>query len=83
MYVFVVDVSACYETKRRALACHATQFRPTQDAVATRLTSPRFMQLIESRDAQFGALVHVAFAEGVVIREPVLRPHLLRQWERT
>ena len=80
---FVVDVSACYETKRRALACHATQFRPTQDAVATRLTSPRFMQLIESRDAQFGALVHVAFAEGVVIREPVLRPHLLRQWERT
>jgi hypothetical protein len=38
------------------------------------------MTLIESRDAQFGALAGVDFAEGFVIREPVLRPHLLRQW---
>ena len=37
---FVVDVSEHYETKRRALACHVTQFQPSQpDAVATRLTS--------------------------------------------
>ena len=34
-------------------------------AVETRLTSPRFAQLIESRDAQFGALAGVAF--GVVL----------------
>ena len=38
---------------------------------ATRLTAPTFRQLIESRDAQFGALAGVAFAEGVVVREPV------------
>jgi bacillithiol biosynthesis deacetylase BshB1 len=76
---FVVDVSEYYEIKRRALACHATQFRPVSSgAVPTRLTSARFAQLIESRDAQFGAQVGVAFAEGVVVREPVLRPHLLR-----
>lgn len=75
---FVVDVSAHYDTKRRALACHATQFTPASpDAVATRLTSVRFTQLIESRDAQFGALVGVAFAEGVVVRQPVVRPDLL------
>ena len=67
-----------YETKRRALACHVTQFRPTQaGAVATRLTSTGFTQLIESRDAQFGALAGVAFAEGFVVKHPVLRPHLL------
>ena len=78
---FVVDVSQHYETKRRALACHASQFRPpTAGAVQTRLTSPRFMTLIESRDAQFGVLAGVDFAEGFVIREPVLRPHLLREW---
>jgi bacillithiol biosynthesis deacetylase BshB1 len=78
---FVVDVSEHYETKRRALACHASQFRPpSAGGVQTRLTSPRFMTLIESRDAQFGVLAGVDFAEGFVIREPVLRPHLLREW---
>ena len=75
---FVVDVSDHYATKRRALACFASQFRPTEpDAVATRLTSASFAQLIESRDAQFGALAGVAFAEGIVVKHPVLRPHLL------
>jgi bacillithiol biosynthesis deacetylase BshB1 len=75
---FVVDVSEQYEVKRRALACHATQFTPTADgAVPTRLTSARFQQLIESRDAQFGALAGVAFAEGIVVKTPVVRAHLL------
>ena len=73
----VVDVSAHYETKRRALACHATQFAPAGDAVATRLTTPRFQQLIESRDAQFGAVAGVAFAEGLVVKDPILAEHLL------
>jgi N-acetylglucosamine malate deacetylase 1 len=75
---FVVDVSEQYETKRRALACHATQFQPSQpDAVATRLTSARFRQLIESRDAQFGAVAGVAFAEGILVTQPLVRRHLL------
>jgi LmbE family N-acetylglucosaminyl deacetylase len=75
---FVVDVSEHYATKRRALACFVSQFRPTRpDAVATRLTSAGFTQLIESRDAQFGALAGVAFAEGIIVKQPVLRPHLL------
>jgi bacillithiol biosynthesis deacetylase BshB1 len=80
---FVVDVTEHYETKRRALACHKSQFRPpAADAVHTRLTSPRFMTLIESRDAQFGVLAGVDFAEGFMVREPVIRPHLLRVWDR-
>jgi bacillithiol biosynthesis deacetylase BshB1 len=78
---FVIDVADHYETKRRALACHVTQFAPpAADAVATRLTSSRFQQLIESRDAQFGALAGVAFAEGFVVKQPVVRPHLLPEW---
>jgi bacillithiol biosynthesis deacetylase BshB1 len=80
---YVVDVSDCYDVKRRALACHVTQFRPEGlDAVATRLTSARFMQLIESRDAQFGAQVGVAHAEGFVVRAPVVRAHLLPDEDR-
>lgn len=75
---FVVDVSAAYERKRRALACYVSQFRPTgAGAVGTRLTSPRFQQLVESRDAQFGALAGVAFAEGLVVRDPIVLPTVL------
>ena len=44
----------------------------------TRLTAPTFRQLIESRDAQFGALAGVRFAEGVVVKEPLVRTTLLK-----
>ena len=74
---FVVDVSTAYEKKRRSLACYVSQFRPAaSSAVGTRLTSPRFQQLIESRDAQFGALAGVAFAEGLIVRDPIMLPTL-------
>jgi bacillithiol biosynthesis deacetylase BshB1 len=70
--VLVVDVTDTYETKRAALACYTTQFAPAGPAaVATRLTSPLFAQLVESRDAQFGAQAGVGFAEGFVVREPI------------
>src|SRR6185436_1300581 len=76
---FVIDVSAHYEAKREALACYRSQFTPTGDGVVpTRLTAATFRQLIESRDAQFGALAGVAFAEGLVVREPVQRSSLLK-----
>jgi bacillithiol biosynthesis deacetylase BshB1 len=76
---FVVDVSEQYEIKRRALRCHASQFAgAAAGAVETRLTSPLFLQLVESRDAQFGALAGVQFAEGVVVREPLIRRDLFR-----
>jgi bacillithiol biosynthesis deacetylase BshB1 len=76
---FVVDVSAHYEAKRAALACHQSQFEPlSTGAAATRLNTPRFRQLIESRDAQFGALIGVEHAEGVVVRELMAREHLLK-----
>jgi bacillithiol biosynthesis deacetylase BshB1 len=79
---FAVDVSAHYETKRRALACYRSQFAPrASDAVDTRLTASTFRQLIETRDAQFGALAGVTFAEGLVVKEPVLRPNLFKAWE--
>lgn len=76
---FLIDVSDQYDVKRRALACHRSQFQPADsDSRPTRLTSPRFRQLIESRDAHWGALAGVAFAEGIVVREPVVRVDLFR-----
>jgi bacillithiol biosynthesis deacetylase BshB1 len=79
---FGIDVSAQYDTKRRALACHQSQFRPPEGGMATRLTSPQFHQLIESRDAHLGALLGVAHAEAIVVREPILRPHVMKEWRQ-
>lgn len=77
---FVIDVSEHYDRKREALACHRSQFAPADPAaVPTRLSHATFQQLIESRDAQFGALIGVAFAEGFVVRDPVERATLLRR----
>jgi bacillithiol biosynthesis deacetylase BshB1 len=76
---FLVDVSAAYERKRTALDCHVTQFGEAgPDRTATRLNTPIFRQLIESRDAQFGALAGVRWAEGFVVREPVVRSTVFR-----
>jgi N-acetylglucosamine malate deacetylase 1 len=76
---FVVDVSAYYQRKREALECYRSQFAPVDaGAVETRLTAATFRQLIEGRDALFGAQAGVAFAEGIVVREPVQRPGLLK-----
>ena len=76
---FVVDVSEHYHRKREALECYRSQFAPAEaGAVATRLTAATFRQLVESRDAQYGALAGVAFAEGIVVREPIQRPDLLK-----
>jgi bacillithiol biosynthesis deacetylase BshB1 len=78
---FVVDVSEYYEQKRLALECHTTQFTPPApgSTVATRLNTPLFMQLIDSRDAQFGAQAGVNRAEGFVVREPVVRSSLMKR----
>ena len=78
---FAIDVSAQYDVKRRALECYRSQFMPEgPGSVDTRLTAPTFARLISSRDAQFGALAGVAHAEGLVVKEPVLRPSLLKDW---
>jgi N-acetylglucosamine malate deacetylase 1 len=77
---FVIDVSEHYERKRKALDAHVTQFTAAgAGTAATRLNTPLFRQLIESRDAQFGALAGCTWAEGFVVREPVVRPTLLRK----
>jgi bacillithiol biosynthesis deacetylase BshB1 len=76
---FVVDVTDVYERKREALDCHRSQFAPQgEDAVGTRLTAATFRQLIESRDAQFGAVAGVRFAEGLIVRDPIVRGGLLK-----
>ena len=76
---FVVDVSAHYVSKQKALDCHASQFVAARPgATSTRLNTPLFRQLIESRDAQFGATAGVRWAEGFIVRELIVRNGLLK-----
>ena len=75
---FVIDVSATYDRKREALDCHKTQFQRGTGMADTRLNTPLFRQLVESRDAQFGAQVGVRWAEGFLVREPIRRTSLLK-----
>ena len=75
---FVVDVSGHYDKKTQALACYASQFIRAAGSTETRLNTPAFGQLIESRDALFGALAGVRYAEGFVVTDPVIREHLLK-----
>jgi bacillithiol biosynthesis deacetylase BshB1 len=75
---FMIDVSANYDRKRGALDCHKSQFQRSSDAADTRLNTPLFRQLVESRDAQFGALAGVRWAEGILVREPIVRTTLLK-----
>ena len=77
---FVVDVSEHYDTKRAGARLPRSQFTPpAPGSVATRLTTPPFRQLIESRDAQFGALAGVRWAEGCRARAAPA-PHLFKDW---
>lgn len=78
---FLIDVSDHYDAKRQALDCHESQFRTSPAHAPTRLNAPTFRQLIESRDAQFGALAGVRWAEGFVVRDPILRKTLNREAE--
>ena len=77
---FVIDVSDYYDRKRSALQAYASQFAPASAGgpVATRLNTPLFLQMIDSRDAQFGALAGVSRAEGFVVREPIVRSSLMK-----
>lgn len=76
---FVVDISDTADAKGAALDCHVSQFQaPAAGSVATRLNTPLFRQMIDSRDAHLGALAGVRRAEGFVVREPIVRGSLAR-----
>lgn len=65
-----MDVGPVYETKRRAVAAHASQFG-AGDGVGTRLNDGAAMAQVEARDRFFGAQVGVRYAEGFVPQRPL------------
>jgi len=62
---FVVDISGFMEHKMNSIQAYKTQFYdPKSNEPATYISSPEFLMSIKNRDAEFGRLTGVAFAEG-------------------
>jgi bacillithiol biosynthesis deacetylase BshB1 len=68
---FVVDVTPAIETRRAAMRAFESQFHnPGSVEPQTVLSQKDFLEVIESRARQFGAMVGVEFAEGFMARRP-------------
>jgi bacillithiol biosynthesis deacetylase BshB1 len=66
----VVDVSAAWERRMRAVRAHQSQLDPARGP-ATYLTEPGFLEEIEARARSLGALIGVRYGEGYRVRGPV------------
>ena len=61
----VVDISAHWETKIASVRAFKTQFYdPNSDEPETYISSPMFLEYIESRAKEFGHMIGVHFGEG-------------------
>jgi N-acetylglucosamine malate deacetylase 1 len=68
---FVVDVTAFWETKRRAIAAFASQFTPAPGETSA-LPLDRFEEAVELSWRRHGQRIGVRYGEGFVTREPLV-----------
>ncbi len=68
---FIVDVTASWKTKMRAIAAFKSQFYdPKSKEPLTVLSKPDFMEMIEARGRHFGAQIGARYGEPFVTRQP-------------
>jgi bacillithiol biosynthesis deacetylase BshB1 len=69
--IFVVDVTPSIEKRREAILAYKSQFHdPTSTEPETMLSQKGFLEMIEARLRDFGALIGTDFGEGFVTRRP-------------
>jgi bacillithiol biosynthesis deacetylase BshB1 len=73
---FVVDISATWTTKLRAIQAFASQFTPA-DGETVRLPFDRFQQAVELTARRHGQRIGVEYGEGFLTREPLRVDDLL------
>jgi len=67
----VVDVTAHWKTKMRAVAAYKSQFHdPKSKEPGTFISDPKFLEMIEARGKHFGALIGAPYAEAFVTKQP-------------
>ncbi len=68
---FVVDVTAAWKTKMRAVAAFKSQFfDPKSKEPKTFISDPKFLAMIEARGRHFGAMIGAGFGEAFVTKLP-------------
>jgi bacillithiol biosynthesis deacetylase BshB1 len=68
---FVVDCTAAWKTKMRAIAAFKSQFHdPKSKEPQTFISRPEFLDLIEARGVHFGALIGARYGEAFITKQP-------------
>lgn len=68
---FVVDISAQWETKTKAVAAYESQFyNPQSKEPVTFIARKEFLDTIEGRARTFGAMIGVEFGEPFISKQP-------------
>jgi len=73
---FVVDVTAWWDTKMKAVAAYTSQFTPAPGETGT-LPLDRFREAAELAGRRHGQRIGVRYGEGFVTREPLVVDDLL------
>ena len=65
---FIVDVSTAWETKMKAVLAFKSQFfDPNSKEANTYISSPKFMEMINSRGIHYGHEIGVEYGEGFTV----------------
>lgn len=76
----VVDVSAVFEQRMRAMRCYRSQFHaPESDEKPTRVSHPEFLAWVEGALRRHGFLIGVSHGEAYTTPEPVPVTDVIRQ----
>lgn len=66
---FVVDISAQWETKMKAIKAFASQFYdPSSEEPETYISKPGFLKMLEARAVEYGHAIGAEYAEGFTVR---------------
>ena len=79
---FVVDVTATWKTKMRAVAAFKSQFYdPKSKEPATFIASKNFIDMIEARGRHFGALIGKSYGEAFLTKQPPMIDDVIAAYE--
>jgi bacillithiol biosynthesis deacetylase BshB1 len=68
---FVIDVSATWKTKMKAISSYKSQFfDPKSKEARTFIAEERFLEMIVARGQHFGALIGTRYGEAYVTKQP-------------